>query len=273
MNEPKVVGNVSDACFEINSADARKTYFKTIEGVEVPDPVLTKIIWPGPGGMFLEHWMSKGQVLPYHRHNSEFINFLVRGRTKVTLAGKQYIGEKWDTWTAVPGVEHSVEALEDSLVMEFFKPPGVILKDSFLTWGSVKPATNYYFVKEADARQIPVQLVEGTDEKVGESALSPKLPVPGPNVRLALNRLKAGKRAHHVHWHTWITYMVEGGFQVWMGGKEFEAPAGHYWGAAPGVDHENFSPGDSVVIEFKWPVPQVWLGRLKSWEAPVQQED
>ena len=265
------VGNTSDACFDLNSADAESIYFKTIEGVEVPDPVHSKIIWPGPRGTLLEHWMTKGQVMPFHRHNIEFINFLVRGRVKVTLAGKQYTAETWDTWTAFPGVEHSIEALEDSLVLEFFTPAGIILKDSFLTWGSAKPATTHYFVKESEVEGTPLPLVEGADEKVGASAISPKMLIPGPNVMMLLAQCKQEKRAWHVHWHNWITYIVSGGFRIWQGGREFEGPSGHYWGAAPGVDQANWSPGETVIVEFKWPVPQVCHNKLKSWEAPVEQ--
>ena len=264
------VGNTSDACFEVNSSDAPSVYFRSVEGIEMPERVLTKIIWTGPKMTILEHWMSKGQVLPFHRHNVEFINFLVSGRVKATLAGREYTAGAWDSWTAVPGVEHSVEALEYSVVMEFFAPPGIIQNEFFLTWGSAKPATTHYFTRESEIEGIPVPLVEGSDEKVGASAIEPKLLVPGPNVCMNIAHCRPGKRAWHAHWHTWVTYMAKGGFNVWMGGKYFKAPAGHYWGAAPGVEHANMSPGDSYALEFKLPVPQVWLGRIKSWEAPVE---
>ena len=271
MTQQMVVGSASDACFEINSADAQGVYLKTVEGVDITDPVLTKIIWPGPKMTILEHCLWKGQVMPFHRHNVEFVDFLVRGRTKVTLAGKQYTAETWDSWTAVPGVEHRIEALEDSLIQEFLIPPGIIQNNFLVTWGSASPATNHYFIKQADAIPKPSPLVEGSDEKIGESAIAPRVMTVSPSCILTLCHCKPGKRAHHVHWHTWITYMVSGGFTVWMGGKEFQAKPGHYWGAAAGVDHANHSPGDSMVIEFKTPVPQMWLGHLKSWEAPVEQ--
>ena len=118
------VGHISDACFDINSDDAEVVYFNTIEGVEIEDPILTKIIWPGPRGTLVEHWMKKGQVIPFHRHHSEFLNLLVKGQVKVTLAGKQYTAGQYDSWTAVPGVDHSIEALEDSMIMEFSDLPG-----------------------------------------------------------------------------------------------------------------------------------------------------
>ena len=271
IEDMETVGHTSDACFDLNSADAPSIYFKSIEGVELTDKVLSKIIWPGPRATILEHWMTKGQVLPFHRHHTEFINFLVRGRAKVTLAGKVYTAEKWDSWTAVPGVEHSIEALEDCLVMEFFTPAGVIQKDFFLTWGNAEPATTHYFVKESEIEGTSIPLVEGADEHVGASAIAPKLLIPGPNVLMVLADLKHEKRAWHVHWHNWVTYMVSGSFTVWQGGREFPAPAGHYWGAAPGVDQANWAPSESVVLEFKWPVPQVFQGKLKSWEAPVDQ--
>jgi quercetin dioxygenase-like cupin family protein len=270
-HNPGVVGQISDACFEINSDDAPGVHFRSIEGVEISDPVLTKIIWPGPKMTVLEHWMSKGQVMPFHRHQSEFVDFLVKGKVKITMAGKQYIGEEHDSWTAVPGVEHSVEALEDSMFQEYFTPPGLIHNDVFLTWGPEENGTAHYFVKQVDAVPKPSPLVEGSDEKVGESAIAPRVMNPGPNTILTLCHCLPGKRAHHVHWHTWLTYMVSGGFTVWMGGKEFQAKPGHYWGAAAGVDHANHSPDHSYVIEFKTPVPQMFQGRLKSWEAPVEQ--
>jgi quercetin dioxygenase-like cupin family protein len=264
------VGHISDACFDINSDDAEVVYFNTIEGVEIEDPILTKIIWPGPRGTLVEHWMKKGQVIPFHRHHSEFLNLLVKGQVKVTLAGKQYTAGQYDSWTAVPGVDHSIEALEDSMIMEFFYPAAVMQKDFFLTWGTARPATTHLFVREADVKPTPLPLVEGTDEKSGDSAIAPKMLIPGPNVLLLLAKCKPQKRAWHVHHHNWITYMVSGGFRVWQGGTEFDAPGGHYWGAAPGVDQANMAPDDCVIVEIKWPPPQICHGKLKSWEAPVE---
>jgi quercetin dioxygenase-like cupin family protein len=269
--ETRIVGNPSDAYFEINSSDAPSVYFTTVEGEEVGEPVLSKIIWPGPRGTILEHWLTKGQVIPFHRHNTEFLNFLVRGKVNVTVGGKRYTADDLSSWTAVAGVEHSVEAVEDSLIVEFFTPAAIIVNETLLTWGSAEPADLHYFARESELTSLPMPLVEGTDEKVGVSSIAPKLFVPGPNVCMNLARCKPGKQAHHIHWHNWFTYMVTGGFTCWMGGRQFEAPIGHYWGAAPGVDHANFSPGDSAVLELKWPVPQFFLGRLKSWEAPVEQ--
>ena len=268
------VGHESDACFELHGSDIESVYFKTFEGVKIEDPIQTKVIWPGPRATLMEHWMSQGQVAPFHRHHSEFINFLVKGRARVTLAGKQYTAETWDAWTAVPGVEHSVEALDACMVMEFFYPPGIIQNDTFLTWGAAEPATSHYFVRHSDTREQLYSLVEGTDKKAieGEGAIAPRIVVPGPNVLLLFVTIKEGRTADHVHWHNWITCMLSGEFRVWMGGKEFVAPGGHYWGAAPGVDQTNISTQGGYTLEFKWPVPQVWLSKLKSWEAPVEQD-
>jgi len=270
MQQPKIIGYEEDPFFEINSADAEAVYFKTIEGVSVPKPVLTKLIWPGPRGTIFEHTLSKGQVLPPHVHHSEFINFLIRGNVAVTLGGHRYEATKWDTWTALPGVEHSVEALEDSALIDFMIPPAVVTKDSFLTWNTSIPNNTHVFTRYADAPEVVVESVEGAHvDKAMYFAKPQKFLVRGPNVSMNLAHCVPGKRAWHTHWHTWFCYMVEGEFKVWMAGREFDAPAGHYFGAPPGAEHANYSPDHSVVLDFKWPPPQAWHGRLRSWEAPT----
>jgi quercetin dioxygenase-like cupin family protein len=67
--------------------------------------------------------LSKGAVVPPHRHPSEQITMLEHGKVRFTIAGDHTVLEPGQALVTPSEALHSVEALEDSLAMDLFAPP------------------------------------------------------------------------------------------------------------------------------------------------------
>ncbi|GGD85672.1 cupin domain-containing protein [Paenibacillus nasutitermitis] len=81
-----------------------------------------KIFPPGGNIMSMMIRFDTGAKGPAHAHPHEQLTFVISGRLALTMSGQTHIvgaGEQ----IFVPGdVEHAVEALEDSVVVETFTP-------------------------------------------------------------------------------------------------------------------------------------------------------
>jgi len=67
--------------------------------------------------------VRKGAVLPEHSHVNEQISTFERGRGRFVLGGREVIVSAGESLRIAPNVPHSIECLEDSVVMEVFSPP------------------------------------------------------------------------------------------------------------------------------------------------------
>ena len=67
--------------------------------------------------------LSKGAVVPSHRHPSEQITMLEQGRLRFTVGGEQTLLEPGQALHIPSDALHGVEALEDSLAVDLFAPP------------------------------------------------------------------------------------------------------------------------------------------------------
>lgn len=66
----------------------------------------------------------KGHIDPVHRHmDHESINYLVSGRMRLVIGGKEFIAEPGAYWVHPMGVDHFAEILEDSVNLELKIPP------------------------------------------------------------------------------------------------------------------------------------------------------
>ena len=73
--------------------------------------------------LVMEAHREKGLVDPEHAHDDhESICYLVRGRMRVVIDGKEFIAQPGDVWRHRPGVSHYHETLEDSLQIEIKSP-------------------------------------------------------------------------------------------------------------------------------------------------------
>jgi quercetin dioxygenase-like cupin family protein len=61
-------------------------------------------------------------VIPAHTHPHEQIGYLISGHVIFHIDGEKYDTRPGDSWCIPGGVEHMVDILEDSLVIEVFSP-------------------------------------------------------------------------------------------------------------------------------------------------------
>ena len=87
-----------------------------IEGVE-----LTTLVH-GDKTLMGQFKIAKGAAVPTHSHPHEQTGFMVSGKLRFNVAGEITEVEPGDSWCISGDVEHSAEALEDSVVIEIFSP-------------------------------------------------------------------------------------------------------------------------------------------------------
>lgn len=65
---------------------------------------------------------KKGARVPAHTHANEQVTYIQTGRVRVLAEGKEFIVGPGETLIIPPYVEHSFEALEDTVDIDFFAP-------------------------------------------------------------------------------------------------------------------------------------------------------
>ena len=66
--------------------------------------------------------ITKGAAIPAHTHPHEQTGIMISGKLRFTVDGKTTDVETGDSWCLPGGVEHSAEALEETVVVEVFSP-------------------------------------------------------------------------------------------------------------------------------------------------------
>jgi quercetin dioxygenase-like cupin family protein len=66
--------------------------------------------------------IARGAVIPAHSHPHEQTGIMISGKVRFVVGGETIDAEAGDSWCLPGGVEHSAEALEDSVVVEVFSP-------------------------------------------------------------------------------------------------------------------------------------------------------
>lgn len=93
--------------------DHKKVAF---EGVTYKTPVY------GEKTFLSEFKLTKGHNIPTHSHPHEQTGYMVSGHVIFVINGERFDSLPGSTWS-IPGyVDHSVEVLEDSIVVEAFSP-------------------------------------------------------------------------------------------------------------------------------------------------------
>jgi quercetin dioxygenase-like cupin family protein len=69
-----------------------------------------------------EFSLLKGHLLPAHSHPYEQTGILISGNLKFRIGTIWYSAEAGDSWSIPVNVEHEVEVLGDSVVLELFSP-------------------------------------------------------------------------------------------------------------------------------------------------------
>jgi quercetin dioxygenase-like cupin family protein len=67
--------------------------------------------------------LAKGCVVPEHSHANEQITTIEKGRLRCVVSGEERILGAGQILRFPPHAKHSVEALEDSVAVDWFSPP------------------------------------------------------------------------------------------------------------------------------------------------------
>lgn len=99
-------------------------YYKKASGNyrEVLEGVSFKTLTFGLKTLLTEFRLEKGSVIPVHNHPHEQTGYMVSGRMTFKINGEIYNAEPGDSWCIPSNVEHGVDVIEDSLVIEVFSP-------------------------------------------------------------------------------------------------------------------------------------------------------
>lgn len=69
-----------------------------------------------------EFKLEKGNKLPAHNHPYEQTGYLISGKLNFRIDTEWNLAETGDSWCIPENVEHEVEVLENSMVLELFSP-------------------------------------------------------------------------------------------------------------------------------------------------------
>lgn len=94
----------------------------THETRELMKGVVMRPLAFGKKANFCEFNLAGGYRLPSHSHPYEQTGKLLSGKLNFRIENKWYLAEPGDSWSIPENVEHEVEILEDSVVLEFFAP-------------------------------------------------------------------------------------------------------------------------------------------------------
>lgn len=72
--------------------------------------------------LLCEFKLEKGYKIPPHQHPYEQTGYLISGKMNFRIGKKWNITEPGDSWSIPENVEHEVEILENSVVLELFSP-------------------------------------------------------------------------------------------------------------------------------------------------------
>ena len=72
--------------------------------------------------LICEFLLKKGHLLPAHQHPYEQTGYLISGKLNFRIGKTWFPAEPGDSWCVPENIEHEVEVLEDSVVIEVFTP-------------------------------------------------------------------------------------------------------------------------------------------------------
>ncbi len=111
--------------FFIKGSSVPDERITAVEGVkEDPRKLTLKQLLVGEDVVLLQAFKGKGVVDPIHQHDDhESVAYLVSGKMKLIIDGREFIAHPGDAWIHPRGVPHYSEALEDCIQVEVKSPP------------------------------------------------------------------------------------------------------------------------------------------------------
>jgi quercetin dioxygenase-like cupin family protein len=95
-----------------------------LEGQASAGQVDLKPLLVGNDMLMVEIFEKAGVRVPEHSHDDhESVVYLIKGRMKLVIGGKEFVAKAGDAWIHPKGVPHWSETLEDCLAIEIKSPP------------------------------------------------------------------------------------------------------------------------------------------------------
>jgi len=96
----------------------------SIEGsfVLMGEGIRRKTLVSGEKTVMCKFEFDKGAVVPLHSHIYEQTGYLLKGKIRFIIDGKQHNLGTGDSWCIMGNVGHSAEILEDTVLIETFSP-------------------------------------------------------------------------------------------------------------------------------------------------------
>src|SRR5579862_6237466 len=105
----------------IESAEIQVCKWDDVPLEKVSETLSRKLI-TGQREMVTQIFMKRGCLVPTHSHESEQITYVVTGALKFSVAGREVVLRAGDVLCIPSWMEHSAEALEETLEMDIFSP-------------------------------------------------------------------------------------------------------------------------------------------------------
>jgi len=110
--------------FFVKGSDVKAEEVKSVEGQKEEGLLTIKTLIVGENTLILEVFRRKGLIDPLHKHTDhESACYLIKGKLKLVIGGKELIAEPGSAWIHPVNLEHYSEALEDCLQVEVKSPP------------------------------------------------------------------------------------------------------------------------------------------------------
>lgn len=95
-----------------------------VEGVKEQGHLEVRKLLVGDEILLLHVYRGKGLIDPVHKHmDHESMGYLISGRLRLVIGGKEFTATPGTSWVHPVGVEHFSEALEDCEQLEIKSPP------------------------------------------------------------------------------------------------------------------------------------------------------
>jgi quercetin dioxygenase-like cupin family protein len=86
------------------------------------DGVYLKTLVHGEKTLMGEFSLAIGAEIPSHAHPHEQTGIIISGKLRFKIGDELFEAQTGDSWCIPGGVEHAVEVLENSVVLEVFSP-------------------------------------------------------------------------------------------------------------------------------------------------------
>ena len=105
------------------NADVSGLVVKSVEGKMMNGELLVKPLIKGDQMTLLELHYQAGTNAPLHVHSHESLIYVAKGRVRTTVGNEVQVLGPGDVCCHPQGIPHTVEAIEESIVIEIKSPP------------------------------------------------------------------------------------------------------------------------------------------------------